>query len=859
MERLFEKLRPLIQFVVRRSGAVFAIAMLASFGGIFLAKSLTIDTNLANLLPADYESVKALEKLRATVGGESELAIGIQSPSFEDNVAFAEALIPAVLEMTGEGYTEPYFGRVEFRKETAFLENNALYFATEAELDMLQDFLDATIEEAALDASPLFFNLDDDGEGGESETDSLGQELDGIYNDIVSSEYPVSDDSTTLVIRFYPSGSQADFKFIEAAYTDLDILIASLDPVAFNVDMKVTTAGRLLRQLIEVTSIRDDVIGSFGFGVTAVLLLVVFYFLFKSAQAGSGGRFTLRRIFSLLLRAPVLAGLIGIPLLMSLAWTFGMASIIFGSLNLMTSALGLVLFGLGIDYGIHFFARYSEERASGKSVEDAIEITFMSTGQAVVVGAMTTAAAMYVLVVADFKGFSQFGAIAGTGIINALIAMLLILPSMLVLFERTGILRLQSQPRSGTETSTNRIFPGRRPILIGSVVAIIAAVVFLPRVSFEYRFSELEPTYQEYNDRAAVIRKVRGRSSGRNPAYVVVDSREEIAPLIKAINLIIASDTTSPTIEKVESLQERFPLTAIKQQDRLDRLEEIRDQLSDPFLEADSSDDIRRLRKAAATTAPIQLENVPEFLRRQFTSKTGDVGHFVMIYPSVGLSDGRASMAFSDDVGTIVTAEGRTYHAGSTSLVAADMLRLMQKESPWMILATFLIVCLLMYLNFRSLKWAILALIPLIVGILWMLFLVELVGMKINFYNLIVFPAVLGIGNDAGVHLVHRYREEGKGSIFNIVRSTGEHVVMGSVTTMVGFGGLLLSFHPALQSIGQLAVIGIGATLLAAILFLPAMLQELESRETPDARNMPKTPKTPETRDTLKTLETPSD
>jgi predicted RND superfamily exporter protein len=442
---------------------------------------------------------------------------------------------------------------------------------------------------------------------------------------------------------------------------------------------------------------------------------------------------------------------------------------------------------------------------------------------------LTTAAAMYVLVVADFQGFSQFGAIAGTGIINALIAMLLILPSMLVLFERTGILRLKQQTETKRSAPSHRIFPARRPILIGSIVAIVAAIVFLPRVSFEYRFSELEPTYEEYNDRSAVIRKVRGRSSGRNPAYIVVDTREEIDPLVQAIKLVISSDTTSPTISKVESLQERFPLSADRQQDRLYRLEDIRDQLSDPFIEADSSDDIRRLRRAASTRDVIELENVPEFLRRQFTSKTGDVGNFVMIYPSVGLSDGRASIAFSDDVGTIVTSDGSTYHAGSTSLVAADMLRLMQKESPWMIAATFLIVCLLMYLNFRSVKWTVMALIPLVVGILWMLFLVELTGLKINFYNLIVFPAVLGIGNDAGVHLVHRYREEGVGSILSIVRSTGEHVVMGSVTTMVGFGGLLLSFHPALHSIGQLAVIGIGATLLAAILFLPAMLQEQES------------------------------
>jgi hypothetical protein len=95
---------------------------------------------------------------------------------------------------------------------------------------------------------------------------------------------------------------------------------------------------------------------------------------------------------------------------------------------------------------------------------------------------------------------------------------------------------------------------------------------------------------------------------------------------------------------------------------------------------------------------------------------------------------------------------------------------------------------------------------------------------------MIVLPAVLGIGNDAGVHLVHRYREEGRGSIFQVLRSTGEHVTIGSLTTMMGFGGLLLSFHPGLNSIGSLAVVGIGTTLLSAILFLPSLLQWMEDR-----------------------------
>ena len=830
MHRIFDLLRPLIRWVVHHSVIVLLVAFGLSVGGTLLATRLTIDTDLANLIPPEYDSVQALEKLRDEVGAESEVAIAIESPSFDSNVAFAEALIPAALELTGERYSEPYFRSVEFRKDVVFLENNALYFGTPAELDMLQDYLDAKIEEAALDANPFFFNLDDEDDDTAAQTDSLGEELQAIYRDIVSKEYPVSDDSTTLVLRFYPSGSQTDFQFVEKAYADLEALAQSIDPVSYHPDMKITTAGRLLRQLIEVNTLRKDVLNSFGSGVLAVLLMVVSYFFYKSYRTQVASGFDTKVFWRLIPSIPVLAVVIGIPLLMSISWTFGVAYLAYGKLNLMTSTLGLVLFGLGIDYGIHFFARYTEERAKGSSVVEASETTFSSTGQAITVGALTTAIALYVLVVADFRGFSQFGFIAGTGVLFALGAMLLVLPALIALFERTGLLNLTSKKGIDTGPVTDGRFPASRPILIGSILAVIAAIVLLPRVEFEYRMGTLEPTYDEYNVRRDIVRRVYDDRRRRNPAYIVLDDPDEVPEVIDALNRIMESDTLSPTIERFESLQDRFPLTSEARKDRLWRLEDIREQFSDPFIDADTTEDMARLRRAASTREPIAFDDIPEFLRKQFTSKSGELGNFVIIYPSVGLSDGRQSIAFSEDVGSIVTESGDTYHAGSSSLIAADMLKLMQREAPWMVLATFVIVSLLMYLNFGSFRWMFLATLPLIVGVLWMLLLQELFNLHLNFYNLIVLPAVLGIGNDAGVHLVHRYREEGKGSILRNVRTTGEHVTMGSLTTMVGFAGLLLSFHPGLNSIGQLAVLGIGSTLVAALFFLPAMIQWLEDR-----------------------------
>lgn len=835
MTRFFELLRPAIRFVVRHAIVVVLVALTISAGGFYLAQQLNIDTDFSKLIPSDYSSVQALEKLQDTVGSESTADVAIVSPSFEANQRFAEDFIPEALALKRAGTDGTYLNRVDYKKDTEFLENNALYFATDAELDSLEGYLRDKIRDAKLEANPFFFDLEDEEEETTEEGSyDLRRDLQEVYDRVIGKQYPVSEDSTVMVLRFYPSGSQTNINFIESLYDDLETLVDELNPAAYHPEMEVVLAGRLNRQLVEVTAITKDVFSSFAVGVTAVLLLVVLYFFYKTYTARTGHRYSGRILFSQIARTPVLAILIGAPLLMSLTWTFGTAFLVFGSLNLMTSTLGLVLFGLGIDYGIHFYARYTEERGRGRSPAEAAEHTFMSTGQAIAVGCVTTAAALFVLMIADFRGFSEFGFIAGSGVLFALVSMTVVMPALLIIFERFRLINLETtRPEVTSTNGRTKRFPASRGIVLASVAAVVAALVFLPRVGFEYQFGELEPEYSEYDSKKELVRSVYPKR-GANPAYVIVDDPSEVNEVVAAVREHMAQDTLTPTIDRVETLQDRFPMNPAAQQRKLLRIAEIRDLLDDPLVQAESGAELEQIEKAAQTTTPLAIEDIPEGIRNQFTSKTGEVGGFVMIYPAVGLSDGRQSMAFAEDVGTIVTADGDVYHAGSTSLVAADMLSLMLKEAPYMVGITFLIVALLMWFNFRSVRWAALATVPLLVGVLWMILAMELLGMKLNFYNLVVLPAVLGIGNDAGVHLVHRYREEGFGSVRKVLRYTGEHITMGSLTTMIGFGGLLLSFHPGLHSIGQLAVAGIGMTLLAALVFLPALLQWQEDRRKPN-------------------------
>ena len=821
---MFERLRIIPRWTVAHPFVVLAAALLLSALGIWKASSLTIDTDIVSLLPPEYTSVQAIQRLQENIGAETTVDVAIHSPEFADNLAFAEAFVPAMMALERPDGEGEYFTRVDFKRDVRFISENALYFATFEELDRLEAFLRGQAQQVRSATDPLRVDLFGGADSAQVARQREGDRLRADLAQLALNEYLVSSDSTTLVVRFYPTGAQTNIGFVEQLYADVERQIRETEPGRFNPDMEVTAAGRLLRQTIEVRSITNDVRNSFGAGVLSVILAVVLYFLYKSIQARTGGRLVWSVVLSELLRTPVTAILLTLPLLMSLSWAGGVAGLAFGSLNLMTSTLGLVLFGLGIDYGIHFYARYAEERGSGHGVAEAVEETFVSTGQGIAVSALTTAFALFVLQLADFRGFSEFGLIGGLGILFAVVSMLVVLPALLSIAERTGALDLRLRGEASIYEGETR-FPFSRTVVIICLGLTAACVIAMTGVRFEYDFSKLEPEYDDYLRRAQALEPVFGQSERRNPAYILLDSPQEVRQVTEAVKQLAVQDSL---ILAVESLQERFPVDSSTAASKLDRLAEIRAVLDDPFLIADTTGQVDRLRQAASATVPISLDSVPSFITRPFTTRAGEIGNFVIVFPRGNMADGRRSIHFAELIGEVSTPDGQKFYAASTQLVAADMLRLMQDESPRMVGITFVLVFVLVFVSFRSVRWTVIAVVPLLVGLAWMMGLMVLFGVSLTFYNLVVLPTVLGIGNDGGVHLTHRYREEGRGSIRRVLRSTGEHVSMGALTNLIGFGGLLLSSHPGLRSIGVLAVVGIGATLAATLVFYPALLQVAE-------------------------------
>ena len=153
------------------------------------------------------------------------------------------------------------------------------------------------------------------------------------------------------------------------------------------------------------------------------------------------------------------------------------------------------------------------------------------------------------------------------------------------------------------------------------------------------------------------------------------------------------------------------------------------------------------------------------------------------------------------------------------------MLKVMLDDSTLAVILTLTVVTLVLLIDLRSFIDTFLVLTPLLSALIWVTGFMYVFDIKLNLYNMIAFPTIIGMGIDNGVHIFHRYRETGLNSMRLVLRTTGLALLATSLTTMVGFSGLVWAKHPALSSIGVLSLIGLGSCFVTSVTLLPALLQ----------------------------------
>ena len=124
-----------------------------------------------------------------------------------------------------------------------------------------------------------------------------------------------------------------------------------------------------------------------------------------------------------------------------------------------------------------------------------------------------------------------------------------------------------------------------------------------------------------------------------------------------------------------------------------------------------------------------------------------------------------------------------------------------------------------------------LALVPVAIGGLWLGGLMGWLGVPLNPANIMTLPLVIGIGVTNGIHVLNRFAEEQTPSI--LARSTGKAVLVSGLTSMAGFGSLILAQHQGIYSLGCVMTTGLATCMIAGVTFLPALLNLLMGPRVP--------------------------
>ena len=569
-------------------------------------------------------------------------------------------------------------------------------------------------------------------------------------------------------------------------------------------------------------------------------------------------------------------------LLIGMTWSFGWLIISVGHLQLLSVVFSVILLGLGIDFALLFVSRLELVQDEHADLASATARVFRGMGPGMVTGAVTTAAAFAAVALTSFRGMAEMGIIAAGGILLCLIAVLSAFPALLAL---TGRWKRIIRHRPGGETAhfaRGRLdlvdrYPLATLLLAGAVV--IGLVWMAQSVSYDPNVLNLQSANVESvkwekriadEDARSVWSAVVVASPEQAPQLADrlrqapgvsdigamgmlfppdrAERRQLIAELrtktidqpraegsltgvlgqltVARVGLLLRARSVPPDVKArltatavriAESVNAAQQLTATAQSRAWGRLNDeflhARDQLAD-WLDA-----------ALADRAPGPWD-LPAVLRDPWVGKDGS--WLLLVYPDA--DEQQRSILAPDRLGPFVESM-RAALAGTGIEVIGPPVQIYESseliKKAYILAACYAIgaILVLLLLDFRRLADALCSMTPVTIGFVGAFGVMGLFGVPLNFANMIILPILFGIGVNAGVHMVHRWRAEPFGRPAGLSGATGRGITLTMLTTMIGFGCLLLAQHRGIRSLGFVMVIGLGMTLLACYTVLPAVLR----------------------------------
>jgi len=461
----------------------------------------------------------------------------------------------------------------------------------------------------------------------------------------------------------------------------------------------------------------------------------------------------------------------------------------------------------------------------GDSIATAMEKTFLKSGKGIITGGLTTAFAFLTLIISSSRGMKEMGIVTGVGLLAILVATFLFLPVMLVFRERRIDKKHQKQSSFVQRDITFKNL-GQTSVwlsnryaftILASIIITILLIWSASNISFMILTDNVDQSRElseKYRDMGTVA--MTEDISLYLPSYEQQEKRkphiEEIYKIIKAASIKnILSPNQLPNLRKeIERLEmnimEMQTMAFLGGQDKVDNKctqivgdpenpaskNMIRDLLE--LLNSNRQSLVAGLSKFQRDFAPYFKESVVKMCSTELVDDLESGSDKVTGFPPV-------FRALVDIIGR----DGRN---------AA--------------LLTLVIIFLLLWFDFGSVRYALMAMIPLAAGMLWMIGLMHLTGQQLTVMNVMGLPMILGIGIDDGVHIVHRWQNEGKGKIHTVFASTGKAILLTSLTTMLAFGSLTFSIWRGFGQLGAALFVGVGACFLTTVIILSGLIGLIE-------------------------------
>ncbi len=643
----------------------------------------------------------------------------------------------------------------------------------------------------------------------------------------------ISADGKMLLMFLRPLEPPSDLKFSTALVAFLDrvrdVLIKK-DP-RYKDRLTVSFYGSHVEMVDNTRIVRRDLIETLVTSLVGVLAL--FFIVFGRKKA----------LFY-----------VGIPLMTGILWTLGLTYLVLGRLTVVTFAFGAVLIGLGIDFGIHIYNRFLEERGrrDQKSVYRALNTALVKTGEGTLLGAMTTALAFFGMYFTSFRGFREFGLVAGCGILCCLISVFLLLPILIrYLAPHREEIKKQDTATLGLQRLYKVVSEYPRIIVILGLVASVYFAYQARSLRFDEKFGALKQPMQNYEE---LRRRIAERFALPSHKIIAVVSDATLQGALEKIdrlyeNLarqnqynILSCDTLRTFLPSIKTQRESKKNIRDTIGNRYEPLKKRilaqaqRAGLSPAALEPFFAR-LQRLKESAEDETqflvyedmrdPFMIRLVQGYLvktTRQYSVVT-------RIYPPEGVWQTDVPPAF---LNALKEGVGDVDFTG-LAIVTHEIQDMVKRDLAAIILLVAGAIFVVLLLYFGNLAKALFAIFPVLLGSLWMLGTVQILGIELNFLNVVVMPMIIGVGVDNSIHLVQRYYERSSdagekngsphlGDLRRAVARTGRALVMTSLTTIVGFGSLALADFKGVREMGLISILGMAYTLIVSLAILPALL-----------------------------------